>query len=319
LRIARAIGALLLDLTLPEASPAGVRTDSGVVVLRWLGVAGFSISDGETVLLQDPYLSRPGLLKCLFRRYRPDAQVLSRFLEPDGPAPEIANARALLIGHSHFDHLGDATWLAARTGASVVGSRTTEAISLGYGLAASQMRRADPGDRLREGAFEVRFVESRHARVLLGKVPMRGEVSKPPNGPIHVLSFKLGDVRDHLITHEPSGLRVYITSSARVHRPALEALRGEGVEVDALLAATPGWDEAYARTLVEMLRPRLVIPHHHDDLFGAVGASRAGAPRHPADLAAFEAEIREAAARCGRAIEVRRPGLFEPLHLNPRD
>jgi L-ascorbate metabolism protein UlaG (beta-lactamase superfamily) len=282
-------------------------------------VAGFSISDGATALLQDPYLSRPGLLACLLRRYRPDAEILSRFLEPNGPAPEIAKARLVLIGHSHFDHLGDAPWLAARTGASVAGSRTTEAISLGYGLAAAQVRRAEPGDRLREGPFEVRLVESRHARVLLGRVPMPGEVSKPPKAPIHVRSFKVGGVRDHLITHEPSGLRVYITSSASVHRPALEALRDEGVEIDALLAATPGRDEAYARTLVELLRPRLVIPHHYDDFFGAVDAPRAGAPSHPADLAAFEAEIREAAARCGQASEIRCPGLFEPLHLAPRD
>jgi L-ascorbate metabolism protein UlaG (beta-lactamase superfamily) len=288
------------------------------VVLRWLGVAGFSISDGETALLQDPYLSRPRLLTCLLRRYRPDAEILSRFLEPSGPAPEIAKARLLLIGHSHFDHLGDAPWLAARTGASVVGSRTTEAISLGYGLTASQIRCAEPGDRLREGPFEVRFVESRHARVLFGRVPMPGEVAEPPKAPIHVRSFKVGGVRDHLITHEPSGLRVYITSSASVHRPALEALRGEGVEIDALLAPTPGRDEAYARTLVELLRPRLVIPHHYDDFFRAIEAPRAGAPSHPADLAAFGAEIREAAARCGLETEVRCSGLFEPLQLAPR-
>jgi len=294
------------------------QTDSGAVSLRWLGVAGFSISDGGTALLQDPYLSRPGLLKCLFRRYRPDAEILSRFLEPDGPAPEIANARALLIGHSHFDHLGDAAWLALRIGASVVGSRTTEAIARGYGLPASQIRRAEPGDRIREGPFEIRVVESRHAGVLFGKVPMPGEVSDPPRRPIHVLSFKLGGIRDHLISHEPSGLRIYVTSSASVHPPALEALRGEGIEVDALLAATRGRDEAYARTLVEVLRPRLVIPHHHDNLFGPVDAPRAGAPSHPGDLAAFEAEIRSAAARCGCASEIRRPGLFERVPLAPR-
>jgi L-ascorbate metabolism protein UlaG (beta-lactamase superfamily) len=319
LQIVRPLGALLCDLALVEAPPAGAREDSGAVVLRWLGVAGFSISDGGTALLQDPYLSRPGPLRCLFRRYRPDEEILSRFLDPGGPAPEIASARAFLIGHSHFDHLGDAPWLAARTGATVVGSRTTEAISRGYGLAAAQTRRADPGDRFREGPFEIRVVESRHARVLFGAAPLRGEVSKPPKGPIHVLSFKLGDVRDHLITHEPSGLRVYIASSAAVHRPALEALRDEGVEVDALLAATKGRDEGFARTLVEMLRPRLVIPHHYDDFFGAVEAPRAGAPNDPGDLAAFEVEIRDAAARFGLATEVRRLGLFEPVRLTPRD
>ncbi|TDJ10782.1 MAG: MBL fold metallo-hydrolase, partial [Deltaproteobacteria bacterium] len=33
------------------------------VKLRWLGVAGFTIEAGDSVLVLDPYLSRPGLLR----------------------------------------------------------------------------------------------------------------------------------------------------------------------------------------------------------------------------------------------------------------
>ena len=36
-------------------------------------------------------------------------------------AAELGRAAAILVGHSHYDHLGDAPWLARRTGAVLVG------------------------------------------------------------------------------------------------------------------------------------------------------------------------------------------------------
>jgi L-ascorbate metabolism protein UlaG (beta-lactamase superfamily) len=221
----------------------------------------------------------------------------------------------VLIGHSHFDHLGDAPWIAARSGARVAGSGTTVAIARGYGLPAAQAVRVDPGGSLEEGPFRVQVIESRHARVLLGRVPLEGEVAAPPAGPIHAFSFALGDARGYLVTHRASGLRIFLLSSAAVHAPALRALRDEGVEVDLLLPAIQGRDAHFARELVASLRPRLVVPHHHDDFFRSLDEPDAAAPGDAGDLAAFEAEIREAAAAAGIDTEVRRLGLFEALTL----
>jgi len=310
------IAGILLGLT-TLVGPIGASAEAGGrgLSLRWLGVAGFSISDGETVLLHDPYLSRPGLLATLARRYRPDAAVLERWLDPRGPAPEAASARTILIGHSHFDHLGDAPWIADRSGATVAGSGTTVAIAQGYGLPEERTRRVDPGDEFDVGPFEIRVVASGHAAVMFGRVPLTGRLLEPPAGPIHALSFKLGDARGYLITHLPSGLRVYVTSSAAVDRPALEALHDAGIEVDALLAATPGRDGDYVPSLIELLRPRVVVPHHFDDFFVAIAEPTAGEPTAPEDLEAFAGEVRAAAERFGTDTEVRRVALFERFTL----
>jgi L-ascorbate metabolism protein UlaG (beta-lactamase superfamily) len=288
---------------------------SGAVTVRWLGVAGFSIQAGGTTLLFDPYLSRPSLWRTLLWRYRPDTERLARLTGPGSPAPELASAELLLIGHSHFDHLGDAPWLAGRSGALLVGSETTVAIARGYGLPEARTRRADPGARLREGPFEIRVVESRHAPVLFGRVPLEGEVRTPPKAPIHALSFVLGDARGYLVTHRPTGLRVYVLSSADRHLPALEALREEGVEVDLLLPAMRGRDAGFARDLVRTLRPHRIVPHHFDDFFRGLDDPDAAAPADPEDLAAFESELRAAGEAAGVALEVRRLGLFETLTL----
>lgn len=287
------------------ATPAGAE-----VRVRWLGVAGFTIEAGDDTLLHDPYLSRPGLWRTLTRRYEPDAAVLEPLVDAAGPAPELGRADLVLIGHSHFDHLGDAPWLAERTGATVAGSTTTVAISRGYGLPDTQVRRVDPGDTFQHGAFDVRVVESRHAKIFFGRPPLVGVVEKPPSGPIHSFSFKLGDARGYLVTHRASGLRIFLLSSAGYHRPALEALAAEGVTVDVLAASVVGGPDDYERVLVETLRPRIVVPQHFDDFFVPLSDPDAVTPQDPEALEAFEDAVRAAAVAIGHEVEIRRPTLF---------
>jgi L-ascorbate metabolism protein UlaG (beta-lactamase superfamily) len=283
--------------------------------LRWLGVAGVSITDGDAVLLHDPFFSRHGLMRILFDYYEPNVPLLERLLAPGSPAPELASADWILVGHAHYDHLGDVPFLATRSGALLAGSQTALNLAQGYGLPAERTRRVVPGDVFDAGPFEVRVVEGRHAKLALGQVPFAGEVSTPPRGPVHAFSFKLGDARHYLVTHRPSGLRVFTSSSAGRHLPALEALAAEGVRVDVLLAAATGRDAAYAGDLVRTLRPRVVVPWHFDDLFTRADAPGAAAPRDPADLDAFEAELRGAAERAGSPLEVKRLGIFESLAI----
>lgn len=306
MRVVLAAGLLLAVCAAARAEPA--------VVVRWLGVAGFSVTSGETVLLHDPFVSRPGLWRTLVERFESDPDAIANLLAPEGPAPETTGSDAILIGHSHYDHLGDAPAIALRTGAAMVGSETTLAIAEGYGVDRAALRLARPGDALAFGPFAVRVVESRHARVLFGRVPLPGVVSTPPAAPIHAFSFKLGDARGYLVTHQPSGLRLFLLSSAGLHRPALET-PGLG-PVDLLATSIEGRDPDFARTLVETLRPRVVVPHHFDDFFVGLDAPDADAVRNPDDLAAFIREVEDAADTLGLEVEVRPLHLFESLALS---
>src|SRR2546426_4654095 len=78
------------------------------VTLDWLGVATFRLTVGERVIFLDAYMDRV----------------------PAAPpvglgAAEVARADYVLVGHSHFDHLWGAERIAARTGATVIGSHET--------------------------------------------------------------------------------------------------------------------------------------------------------------------------------------------------
>ena len=306
----RCLIAALLCLFFASTTPA--RAD---VSVRWLGVAGFTLTSGETTIAHDPYLSRPGVLRTLFRPYVPDETVLGRMVGPESPAPELARTKLYLIGHSHYDHLGDVPWLAARTQGRVLGSATTAAIARGYGLAPDETIVAAPGAVIGEGPFEVRVFASRHAKVLFGRVPLEGELSEPPAAPIHATSFVLGDARGYLVTERETGLRVVLLSSAGIDPAALATLGEEVAPVDLLLAATGGREPDYAERLVKALRPRLVVPHHFDDFSTPLDDPAAGAPRDEEDLAAFEAELLAAAEAEGIALDVRRPKLLEVMEI----
>jgi L-ascorbate metabolism protein UlaG (beta-lactamase superfamily) len=297
---------------LPAVSPGPARA----LDVRWLGVAGFTLTSGAATIAHDPYLSRPGLLRTLFSRYEPDAVVLGRMMGPESPAPELTRASLFLVGHAHYDHVGDVAWLAAHSGGRVAGSATAANIVRGYGLAEDRTLVVGPGAVLEEGgAFEVRVVESRHAKVLLGRVPLEGEVAEPPPGPVHALSMKLGDARIYLVTERPTGVRAVLVSSAALHLPALEALGEAAAPVDVLLVATPGREAGYAADLVRTLRPRMVVPHHFDAFHVPLDDPEAGEPRDPDDLAAFERELADAARAQDISVEVRRPRLFESISV----
>jgi L-ascorbate metabolism protein UlaG (beta-lactamase superfamily) len=78
------------------------------VTLEWLGVSTFRLTIGDLVVFLDAYIDRV-----------PQAP-------PVGiSTADIARADWVLVGHAHFDHLWGAERIAARTGATVIGSHET--------------------------------------------------------------------------------------------------------------------------------------------------------------------------------------------------
>ena len=67
--------------------------------LRFLGHAAFSLTDGDTAVVIDPFLTG-----------NPKAAV----------SPEDVSATTVLLTHGHADHIGDTVAIAKRTGAPVV-------------------------------------------------------------------------------------------------------------------------------------------------------------------------------------------------------
>lgn len=110
---------------LPEAA-------AGVVQVRFLGVQGFVIRRDADVVVTAPLFTNPPLGTVLADGgIWPDTNLVTKLL----PAEWVADAAAILVGHSHYDHLLDVPFIARQMAprAKVFGSLTTQRLMAAIG------------------------------------------------------------------------------------------------------------------------------------------------------------------------------------------
>jgi len=264
------------------------------MTIEWLGTAGFRLALDGTTLLIDPYLTRISLRGFLGRRAAlPDAQAVARF------APR---ADAVLIGHAHFDHALDAPLIARETGARVYGSRSTAHLMALHGLA-DRMVEVEPYQVYPVGPFEITFVPSAHAKLVLGvAVPMDGDITCEHLDQLSARDYGCGQVYGLHI--RAGGVTFYHQGSAEI---VDEAVQHRGVDILLSAIAGRGFSRRYLERAIRLLEPKVVVPHHHDDFFRPLD--------QPMELS-FNVDL------CGAVEEVRRAssevavatlGRLEPL------
>ena len=173
--------ALVLALTAchaaaPPAAPAPARAP---LTLTYLGVAGWQLeADGHTLLL-DPYFSRPDLDGPIV----PDAAAIA--------ARTPARVDAILIGHSHVDHLLDAPTIARATGAQLIGSASTAAVARASGVPDDQIVTVKGGEDYQFDGWSVRVLPSLHS-ALDAKHTFGGAVAAPATLPMGFADYAEG-------------------------------------------------------------------------------------------------------------------------------
>ncbi len=241
-------------------------SDSGGVTIRWLGTAGFELAyDGTTVLI-DPYLTRVGLAPFLFRPIRPDVEAIDRY---------ITGADAILIGHSHFDHVMDTPTIAKKYGSVVYGSRSTANLMQACGLPSAQVVEFEDKQTFEVGPFRITAVPSLHSPFAIGaKVPYEGEIPCTCELPIKGKHYKCGQVFSYLI--EVAGRTIYHLGSANLIEDEIPKTR-----VDLLLVciAARFATKDFEQRMLRAIQPQVVMPMHYDNFFRAAGKTMKLLPR----------------------------------------
>jgi len=139
------------------------------VTLKYLGAAGWEITDGTTYILIDPYLSRingpppPGghPLAGDTRRVYGWSDVAS----PDVAAIDahIQRADFVLVTHTHYDHILDVPHIALKTGAAVIGTESTENVMRAYDVPEGRLITVRGGEDYQFDSFSLKVIPSIHS------------------------------------------------------------------------------------------------------------------------------------------------------------
>jgi L-ascorbate metabolism protein UlaG (beta-lactamase superfamily) len=294
------------------------RTDLPVE-LAWFGVSTFRLRAGDTVVFLDAYLDRV-----------PEAP-------PVGLASrEVTEADAVLVGHAHFDHLHGAQFIAASTGATIVGSYETHRLMSAAGVPDDQLSAASGGELIDLGpALRARVLPSLHSCIWAagtpaGQVPERGlshqehqrrlaasrdrrsgrtsaavsehlrDCVSSPLGDGGALGYLLDTPAGTVYWADTSG---YWTGIVDGLRPDIAVLAAAGIgNIDGEPAQGSLAD--FVAGQVRLLQPRHLVLCHHDDWMPPVTG--------PTDLS----DIRAALAREAPGVTLHEPGYGQALPLH---
>lgn len=249
----------------------------------YLGAGGWIMEwDGEMVL-GAPLFTNPAFLTVGMGHLRSDTARVEELLPP------VDAARAILVGHAHYDHLLDVPWIARNraSDAWILGNRTTANILAGdrsldparvhvmNDLAGS---RADVGEWVVLPGERVRVMPllTQHAPHFQGVELFEGTVDRPVERlPTAARDWVGGQGIAYLIEFlRPGGevaYRVYysdISASTPWGFPP-SVVGGSGRAVDLAILTAPSFHEAdwFPEGVLEALRPRALLLGHWEDFF----------------------------------------------------
>jgi L-ascorbate metabolism protein UlaG (beta-lactamase superfamily) len=240
-----------------EMYAAGADAPLGVT---FLGVSTVLLDDGRSAILTDGFFSRPSMARVGLGRIAPDAARVDACLE----RARIDRLEAVLPVHSHYDHALDSAYVAERTGALLVGGRSTANLGLGHGLPAERIVVPAPGEPVRLGPFTLTLVESHHCPP--DRYP--GTIDEPVRPPARVGAYRCGEAWSILVAHD-SGRTALVQGSAGYVEGSLADHRAEVayLGVGQLGLQSEDYIGAYWTETVRAVGARCVVLTHWDDFF----------------------------------------------------
>ncbi|HYL86192.1 MAG TPA: MBL fold metallo-hydrolase [Candidatus Angelobacter sp.] len=287
------------------------------VILRWLGTAGWEISDGSTTILIDPYISRifgpqpPG--RTPFARAAGDTR--PQYGWDDAAVPDEASidthvprANYVLVTHTHYDHVLDVPHIALKTHATVIGTESTSNVLRAYSIPEEQLITVRGGEDYDFGAFSVKVIPSLHSP-LDHKRYFSSETT--PAGLKSPLTLRQmhpeGGTLAYLVRFD--GHQILVFGGMNYIEREMVGLRPDVVLVGAAGSHKELYD--YCGRLMRALQfPALVLPTHWDNFTAPYEASQ------QASIDALQSFLEEMKAASPKT-KVTVPKYFEPIQLEP--
>ncbi|NKB72677.1 MAG: hypothetical protein GKR89_36870 [Candidatus Latescibacteria bacterium] len=285
LLVALLLATTCASTTLPIAAGISVEAADQSLHIQYLGTGGYLIRRGADVLLTAPFFSNPSLARLAFAKITADTVRIDSILQRLEP---LQPARAILVGHAHYDHLMDLPHIAARhaTEARIYGSQTA-VNTLSAVLPADRLVAVDQnaGTDQTAGTWHYptadslcRFMalKADHApHVALGPIRLKffkGRILQPLEQlPQRAWGWKEGRTLAYLIDFlRPDGgiqFRLHYQDAASAPPQGFPPL--DPRPVDVAIFCVPGAEKirAYPDSIARRLNPRHAVLGHWEDFF----------------------------------------------------
>jgi len=240
---------------------------SDTVVVRWLANANFEFAYKGKVYLFDAYFDRT-----------PRSHPLGF------KAADVSTAEAIFVSHAHFDHISDIGPVARQTGAPVVGAPITIETAKKLGAPEKQLVVAKGGETMKFGDATVEIALAQHSTIQPGLTDIYSSLYNNDSPPFSDEEKKelarvraLGTFDPKVITEGtlayglvfPGGFKAVLIGSAGPITPGVKALAEKLAPVDLLVVAyqvhaVADTQIGYTWPFIELFKPRLFLPAHHD-------------------------------------------------------
>lgn len=216
-----------------------------MVELQWLGAAGFRISiEGKSILI-DPFLSRG---------------------EYFSNSEEFRDVEAVFLTHGHFEHSRDIPRILEHSQAVLYCSETMSRYFIREGVSFQRIVILKARTRCLFDRFRVEAFQSQHLRFDLMQIWRTFlRIGWKIRSFLPLLSYPCGEVYSFRLVCDSMSLHHFGSTGSTDS----ELMGLSRYPLDLLLLPIQGHKRIVdlAFRYVEMLKPRWIIPHHHDDFF----------------------------------------------------
>ena len=243
--------------------------------VTYFGTTTLLFDDGKNQILFDCHFTRPSLKKYIRgAKVSTDERIIDRLFE----AHHVDRLRAVFVSHTHHDHVMDAPYVAAKTGAVLYGSPSVKNVGLGGNLPESQMVEFGDGSEFTVGDFRIRVLKSLHSKPTILNNDLGVPIEKSLPQPAGLHEYKEGGSYDFYIEHPEKKILI---------RPSFNYIEYQldGLQADVLFLGVAGLGKADTETgkrffseTVAKVKPKLVIPVHWDNFFSSLHKPATGMP-----------------------------------------
>lgn len=238
-------------------------TNQDSIKVNFFGTTSMLISDGTTNLMIDGFVTRPSKFQILFSKLKTDPYLVKQTLK----TLKTEKLDAILVFHSHYDHVMDSPEFAKQTGAVVIGSQSTVLVCKGENLPESQIRLVKTEEPYIFGDFKVTFVLSKHIKLpwLVEKAGLAGTITEEISQPASFWDYKEGGTYAIIVEH-PKG-------SIMLHSGDFREGELKGYHADTVFFSTPyletlnnDYRNRLFKNVFEEINAKKIIPVHWDDI-----------------------------------------------------